>query len=51
VEAGQHLITHHIAGGTQLEAGIILDIIHENLDRFVKGDFPLRNQIDKEQVF
>jgi phosphoglycerate dehydrogenase-like enzyme len=45
------LITPHIAGGTQLESQYVLDIFKENLAKFVKGEFPLRNQIDKERGF
>lgn len=45
------LITPHIAGGTQFEADHILDIFRENLDRFLRGELPLRNQIDKRQGF
>lgn len=45
------LITPHVAGGTQLEAQHILDILGENLTRFLSGVFPLRNQIDKQRGF
>jgi len=45
------LITPHAAGGTQFEADYILDIFDENLDRFLRGDFPLRNQVDKQRGF
>jgi D-2-hydroxyacid dehydrogenase (NADP+) len=45
------LITPHVAGGTQLEAQHILDIWCENLNRFLSGGFPLRNQIDKQRGF
>jgi phosphoglycerate dehydrogenase-like enzyme len=45
------LITPHIAGGTQHETAYILNIFRENLDRFLDGEFPLRNQIDKERGF
>ncbi len=45
------LITPHAAGGTQFEAQYILDIFCENLDRFLRGDFPLRNQVDKQRWF
>jgi D-2-hydroxyacid dehydrogenase (NADP+) len=45
------LITPHIAGGTQFEAQHVLDIFRENLRRFLDGDLPLRNQIDKERGF
>ncbi len=45
------LITPHIAGGTQFERRHILDIFIENLDRFVAGERPLRNEIDMKQGF
>ena len=45
------LITPHVAGGTQFERQHVLDIFCENLDRFLRGDLPLRNQIDKQRGF
>ena len=45
------LITPHAAGGTQFENQYVLDIFAENMRRFVNQDFPLRNQIDKQQGF
>jgi phosphoglycerate dehydrogenase-like enzyme len=42
------LITYHVAGGTQYEQKYLLDIFRENLVRFLKGDLPLRNQVDKQ---
>lgn len=45
------LITPHVAGGTQFETQYILDIFRENLERFMRGDLPLRNQIDKQKGF
>lgn len=45
------LITPHIAGGSQFECQYILEIFRENLDRFVRGELPLRNQIDKQRGF
>lgn len=45
------LITPHIAGGTQFEGQYVLDIFYENLARFLRGDLPLRNQIDKQRGF
>jgi phosphoglycerate dehydrogenase-like enzyme len=45
------LITPHVAGGTQFETQYILDIFRENLERFMRGDLPLRNQIDKQRGF
>jgi len=45
------LITPHVAGGTQFEADAVLEIFTENLDRFLRGELPLRNQIDKRRGF
>ncbi|HQE93041.1 MAG TPA: D-2-hydroxyacid dehydrogenase [Anaerolineae bacterium] len=45
------LITPHAAGGTQFEGQYVLDIFYENLDRFFRGDLPLRNQVDKQRGF
>lgn len=45
------LITPHVAGGTQYECDYILDIFNENLGRFVRGELPLRNQVDKQRGF
>ena len=45
------LITPHAAGGTQYEGQRILGIFNENLERFVRGDLPLHNQIDKQRGF
>jgi len=45
------LITPHIAGGTQFEGRYILGIFRENLGRFLRGDLPLRNQVDKQRGF
>ncbi len=45
------LVTPHAAGGTQFEADFILDIFFENLERFLRGDFPLRNHVDKQRGF
>jgi D-2-hydroxyacid dehydrogenase (NADP+) len=50
-DAPNLLITPHAAGGTQHEAEYIMDIFYENLDRFLKGNLPLRNQIDKVRGF
>lgn len=41
------LITSHIAGGTQSERKYVIEIFCENLDRFLAGKSPLRNQVDK----
>ncbi len=45
------LITPHAAGGTQYEGQYVLDILTENLDRFLNNRLPLRNQIDKQRGF
>lgn len=45
------LITPHVAGGTQFEGERVLDIFRENLRRFLEGDLPLRNQVDKQRGF
>jgi D-2-hydroxyacid dehydrogenase (NADP+) len=45
------LITPHVAGGTQFEGEHVLEILTENLARFLRGDLPLRNQVDKERGF
>lgn len=45
------LITPHVAGGTQFETQYIVDIFRVNLERFMRGDLPLRNQIDKQLGF
>ncbi len=41
------LITPHIAGGTQYEGENIIRIFRENLNRFLKDEGPLVNQVDK----
>lgn len=45
------LVAAHIAGGTQREYERIMPIIFENLDKFAKGETPLRNQVDKVAGF
>jgi phosphoglycerate dehydrogenase-like enzyme len=45
------LITFHVAGGSQYESQFFYELFCENLDRFLRGDLPLRNQIDKKQGF
>lgn len=45
------LIMPHIAGGTQFECQHVIEIFRENLGRFIRGDFPLRNQTDKHRGF
>lgn len=43
------LVCAHIAGGTQFEGERVIEIFSENLERFLKGNLPLRNQADKEK--
>lgn len=45
------LITPHAAGGSQYEADAIREIFTENFLRYMREDFPLRNQINKELGF
>ena len=45
------LITPHIAGGTQFEGTFTMEVLRENLHRFIKGELPLRNQVDKVKGF
>jgi len=45
------LIMPHVAGGTQFEGQHVLEILTENLERFLRGDLPLRNQVDKARGF
>jgi phosphoglycerate dehydrogenase-like enzyme len=45
------LITPHAAGGSQFESATIRGIFVENVDRYLRGEFPLRNQIDKQLGF
>jgi D-2-hydroxyacid dehydrogenase (NADP+) len=45
------LITPHIAGGTQYEHDYFVEILDDNLGRFLRGERPLRNQVDKEAGF
>ncbi len=42
------LLCPHIAGSTQYADQHLLAIFRENLDRFVHGRFPLRNEVDKK---
>jgi D-2-hydroxyacid dehydrogenase (NADP+) len=45
------LLTPHTAGGTQFELKRLYDIMHTNMERFLRGEFPLLNQIDKQRGF
>jgi hypothetical protein len=40
-----------VAGGTQFEGQHVLEILTENLERFLRGNLPLRNQVDKTRGF
>jgi phosphoglycerate dehydrogenase-like enzyme len=41
------LITPHVAGGTQYEGEHIVRIFRENLNRYLSGERPLVNEVDK----
>ncbi len=45
------LITSHIAGGTQFERQYMTEIFSDNLNRFLTGQRPLRNEVNKERGF
>ena len=45
------LITPHIAGGTQYERQYVIDIFCHNLDKFLRDDLPLRNQVSFKHGF
>jgi phosphoglycerate dehydrogenase-like enzyme len=45
------LVAAHLAGGTQYEGKYILEILTENMGRFLAGQRPLRNQVDKQAGF
>jgi phosphoglycerate dehydrogenase-like enzyme len=45
------LLTPHTAGGTQFELQRLYDIMQTNLGRFLRGESPLLNQIDKQRGF
>ena len=45
------LIAPHVSGGTQFEGQHVLNIFDENIGRFVRGELPLRNQVDKSAGF
>lgn len=45
------LIAAHIAGGTQHESKYIIEIFKENLERLLKNQSPLRNQVNKQLGF
>ncbi|MHB0856881.1 MAG: D-2-hydroxyacid dehydrogenase [Anaerolineae bacterium] len=45
------VITPHTAGGTQYEGEHVMEILRENLDRYLAGTLPLQNQVDKRRGF
>jgi phosphoglycerate dehydrogenase-like enzyme len=45
------IIVPHAAGGSQYEAAAIRGIFRENVERFVRGDFPLRNEVSKQRGY
>ncbi len=45
------IMTPHIAGGTQYEGQYICEIFSENVGRFLRSAFPLRNQVNKQRGF
>ena len=45
------ILAPHIAGGSQFEGDTLLEIITENLGKFLRGESPLRNQVDKKKQF
>ncbi len=45
------IVVPHAAGGSQYEAAAIRGIFRENIERFVRGDFPLRNEVSKQRGY
>jgi len=45
------LITPPLAGGSQFEGQYIREIFAETVGRFLRGELPLRNQVDKQRGF
>jgi phosphoglycerate dehydrogenase-like enzyme len=45
------IVTPHAAGGTQYEGARVLEIFTDNLERFLRDDLPLKNQVDKDRGF
>ncbi len=45
------IVLPHAAGGSQYEAPAIRGIFKENIERFVRGDFPLRNEVSKQRGY
>lgn len=50
-EVDNLLITPHIAGISQFEGERVTAIFRENLARFMRGERPLRNEVDKRRGF
>lgn len=50
-DAPNTFVSPHIAGGSNLERDTILEIVTENLTKFLGGVRPLRNEIDKVKGF
>lgn len=50
-EVDNLIITPHAAGGYQSEAETIRSVFVDNIARYVHGEFPLRNQVDKQLGF
>lgn len=45
------IVIPHAAGGSQYEPAAIRGIFRENIERFVRGDFPLRNEVSKQRGY
>ncbi len=45
------IMTSHIAGGTQFESDTLVEIFTENLGKMLRGELPLRNQVDKKKGY
>jgi len=45
------VITPHTAGGSQYELERLYTVMETNLQRYLNGEFPLLNQIDKQRGF
>jgi phosphoglycerate dehydrogenase-like enzyme len=45
------IMTSHIAGGTQFESDTLIEIFTENLGKMLRGELPLRNQVDKKKGY
>jgi phosphoglycerate dehydrogenase-like enzyme len=45
------IVVPHAAGGSQYEAAAVRGIFRENVERFVRGDFPLRNEVSKQRGY